>query len=266
MRRVQAFELNDQPWFPRALRDMITDSLDFSARTFGFYDAAVPVLARLLDEVAGDRIIDLCSGSGGPMLHLREAVTRLLQREVSLSLTDLYVHRAAAQRVAALGDPRVQYVTTAVDATRVPPELDGVRTLFTSFHHFAPDAARTILADAVRARAPIAIFEVTERTVPALLTSLGVPFGMLAITPFLRPRTITRFVLTYAIPVAPLANLWDGLVSCMRTYTPRELLDLAASTGDDFEWNAGRLPHARGGPPLTYLIGKPRDAAVHHRR
>ena len=169
MQRVHAFEFNDQPWFPRGLRDMITDSLDFSGRQFGFYDAAVPLLARLLDDVACDRIVDLCSGSAGPMLHLKGAIARARKRDVSLSLTDLYVNHAAVERVAALNDPRVRYVSTSVDATRVPDTLDGVRTLFTSFHHFAPDAARTILADAVRARAPIAIFEVTERSVPALL-------------------------------------------------------------------------------------------------
>ena len=81
---------------------------------------------------------------------------------------------------------------------------------------------------------------------------------MMAWTPFLRPRTLARYVFTYALPLAPLANLWDGLVSCMRTYSPDELLELASSTGDAFDWDAGRLPHARGGPKLTYLVGKPR--------
>jgi hypothetical protein len=261
MRRLQAFEFNEKPWFPRVLRDMITDSLDFSARQFGFYDAAVPKLARLLDDVACDRIVDLCSGSAGPMLHLREAIARACKRDVSVSLTDLYVNDAAAERVAKLENPHVRYVSMSVDATRVPEDLEGVRTLFTSFHHFAPDVARSILADAVRARAPIAIFEVTERTVPALLISLTVPFGMLAMTPFLRPRTLARYVFTYAVPLAPLANLWDGLVSCMRTYTPDELLELGSSTGDTFEWDAGRLAHARGGPTITYLVGKPRRSS-----
>jgi hypothetical protein len=50
-------------------------------------------------------------------------------------------------------------VATPVDATNVPADLDCVRTMFNGFHHFAPDAAGAILADAVAKRGAIAIVE-----------------------------------------------------------------------------------------------------------
>ena len=50
-----------------------------------------------------------------------------------------------------------------MSATAVPARLSGFRTMFTSFHHFKPEQAQAILADAVRNRCGIGIFEFTYR-------------------------------------------------------------------------------------------------------
>jgi hypothetical protein len=50
---------------------------------------------------------------------------------------------------------------------------------------------------------------------------------------------------------------FDGVVSCLRTYTPDELRELAKSVdgATGYDWTAG---HAGGGPiPMTYLVGTP---------
>ncbi len=46
---------------------------------------------------------------------------------------------------------------------KVPRELKGFRTMFTSFHHFPPEEARAILQNAVDAGEGIGIFEITRR-------------------------------------------------------------------------------------------------------
>jgi hypothetical protein len=68
----------------------------------------------------------------------------------------------------------------------------------------------------------------------------------------------SKILLTYLIPLIPLAVLWDGLVSCLRTRTPQELLALT-SRFPQYEWEAG---YARGAwlAPV-YLIGRPKGAA-----
>jgi len=43
----------------------------------------------------------------------------------------------------------------------VPAELKGLRTMFTSFHHFLPEEARAVLQNAVDAGEGIGIFEIT---------------------------------------------------------------------------------------------------------
>lgn len=167
MRRVHLFELEDQPWFPERFRDLITDSLQLGMIGGGFYDPVVPLLVRL--AAAGGALVDLCSGGTGPLLALRRAPA--LAR-VPITFTDRYPNQAAPHRVEALRDPRLRYHADAVDATTVPGELSGARTMFTAFHHFRPTAARQVLADAAARRVPIGIFEMTERTLASCLASL----------------------------------------------------------------------------------------------
>jgi hypothetical protein len=67
------------------------------------------------------------------------------------------------------------------------------------------------------------------------------------------------------IPLAPALFAWDGMVSALRTYTPRELRALAASVSQDgYEWESGRFevngPY--GKMPTTYLLGFPTPAVA----
>lgn len=80
---------------------------------------------------------------------------------------------------------------------------------------------------------------------------------MWLVTPFIRPFRWSRLLLTYLLPVIPTVAFIDGVVSCLRTYTPDELRELARSVdgATGYDWTAG---HAGGGPiPMTYLIGLP---------
>ena len=72
-----------------------------------------------------------------------------------------------------------------------------------------------------------------------------------------RPFRWSRLLLTYLFPVIPTVAFIDGVVSCLRTYTPDELRELARSVdgATGYDWTAG---HAGGGPiPMTYLVGTP---------
>jgi hypothetical protein len=143
-----------------------------------------------------------------------------------------------------------------VDATAVPKELSGFRTLFEAFHHFKPEQAQAILQDAVNCRAGIGIFEVTRRTVGTLLTTPMIPAAVYLLTPLIRPLTLSRMLLTYATPVAPAVIFWDSLVSNLRTYSEQELREMTSRlTGPEYTWEIGnyRFMHLT----VTYLIGHP---------
>jgi|SRR4051794_25500589 len=97
-------------------------------------------------------ILDLCSGAGGPMPSIvKELEKRGYQARVRL--TDLYPNTRTTSH------PSVVWLAEPVDATRVSPELAGVRTMFSAFHHFRPDAARAILKDAFDRGRAVCIFD-----------------------------------------------------------------------------------------------------------
>ena len=177
---------------------------------------------------------------------------------VEIYLTDLHQNVGASKRAQALSSGRIKRYPDAVNALRVPPELTGFRTLFTSFHHFKPAEARAILRDAVASRSGIGIFEGTQRQPIAMLGMLLTPLLVWLVTPWLRPFRWARLLWTYLLPVVPFVVLFDGLVSCWRTYTVAELTAFAAElSGSGYEWEVGEAQAKGLRAPVTYLIGYP---------
>ena len=240
------------------VRDLATDYLQFSLSFLGAHRVVEPTIRDLLLESNAGRIVDLCSGGSGPMVPLQEA----LQAEglaVRVTLTDRFPNLEAFEW-ARSKSTNIDFVAEPVDARAVPRELEGVRTIFNSFHHFRPQDARTVLRDAVAANQPIGIFEVPERSlhviVPVLLTVL--PF-VLVMTPFIRPFRWRRLFWTYLVPLVPLTCLWDGFVSHLRAYSVGELEELTREPGaESYEWKVGRLKISSTPAHVTYLVGYPR--------
>ncbi len=253
MRRVQLFEFLDQSWLPGRLREAATRYINAAHATTPFPALWAAILARILEQCRIDRIVDLGSGSGGPMeLVLVELAKRGQTPQVTL--TDLYPLPTASISSTA----SIHYWPEPVSAANVPRQLQGLRTLFLTFHHFAPPLARAVLRDAFSQRQAICIFEATSPTVPTVAASFLIPILVLLLTPFVRPIAMFQVIFTYLIPVIPLLAFWDGLVSQLRTYSMAELKDLTADfTAPDYEWECG-LIKAKGIPFKTsYLIGRP---------
>ena len=260
MNRLQLVEIEDLPWCPRFLRDAATDYLRFIFTLTHQYQPVGKLLKSMLRRHGRNRIIDLGSGSGGPWQSLADQVQLTGEHSVKIALTDKYP-RARDQAVVDRLDERLTYVSYSVDATNVPPRLAGIRTMFTAFHHFDPESARAVLRDAAQRREPIAIFEVTQRSAIAVGTVAISPALVLLFTPFIRPFTWSRLFFTYLLPALPLFVLFDGLVSCMRSYSPTELLRIAREADvEGFAWESGTLA-TRTPLPVTYLVGYPIDGA-----
>lgn len=256
MARLHLFELEDQEWFPTAWRNYGTDYLQFISNTAKMYKAVIPVIQKGIAAAGNDQIVDLASGGGGGLLWLNGEL-RKNNPNLKILLTDYFPNINAFKRTKKLAD-NFDYITTPVDAKNVPPNLKGLRTQFLSFHHFKPKDAKQILQNAVDAKSPIAIFEVTERSIPSILSTLFSPITVLLLTPFIKPFSFGRLFFTYLIPVIPPFIMFDGLVSCLRTYSVKEMNDLVndLENKDSFIWDIGK---AKTGPAaVSYLLGIPK--------
>jgi hypothetical protein len=259
LRRRQFVEIEDLDWCPRAVRDGGTDWLAFMANASGMFAGVAPKIRAAMNAVGTTTVLDLGSGGGGAWLTLERELAR--SGPVTVVLSDLYPNLAALGHARSRSGGRLQVHETAVDATNVPTHLRGVRTIFNAFHHFPPDTARRILADAVAKDCPIAIFEgAGRRAIGLVAMPLQLPL-LLLFTPFIRPFRSSRLALTYLVPLIPLLVLFDGTMSFLRLYLEDELRELVASTPghERFVWDVGTMKRGgvRAGP--MYFVGVPRQ-------
>jgi hypothetical protein len=254
MRRREWFELHDHRLFPGLLRDLVTDALEAIWNYTNSYRVIVPRLRAAMEDAGTHRIVDLCSGGGGPWIRLREQFATAEEFPVSVSLTDKYPNeRALTQAGAAAG---VEFYSAPVDARHIPADLDGFRTIFSTFHHFNPVAARAILSDAVMRHQGIAIFEAAKCSIRTAFATTAVPLLCLRVTPLIRPFRWSRIVWTYLLPVVPFTLFVDGVLSCLRAYSLEDLRELSDGlAGDAYQWEMGEEGGGRIG--ITYLIGRP---------
>jgi hypothetical protein len=258
MRRVHFIEIHDQPWFPASLRDQVTDALQFGLSLSKFYAPIVPLLQSELDSSGCRTIVDLCSGGGGPWLALSRKV-KGRSHPIRILLTDKYPNLGAYQNVSADSGNQIIFFPGPVDARKVPRELEGLRTMFTSFHHFPPSEARAILQNAVDAGQCIGVYEITRRAPSTITLMFPWVLMLFLLTPWIRPFRWSRLLWTYLIPVIPLVLMFDGVMSCLRTYRPDELKEIVGKlTAKDYEWEVGEHAGAIALMPITYLIGRPR--------
>jgi hypothetical protein len=199
----------------------------------------------------------MSSGGGGPWLGL----SRKLQADKQvfhILLTDKYPNLRAFQDIRAASENHIAFYPDSVDAMKVPDELQGFRTMFTSFHQFRPEEARAILQNAVDAGQGIGIFEITRRAPSTIALMFPWALMLFLFSPLIRPFRWSRLLCTYVLPIIPLVLLLDGVVSCLRTYRPPELREIIKKLyGNEYQWEAGEHSRACGYLPITYLIGYP---------
>jgi hypothetical protein len=257
MRRAQFIELNDEPWFPSSLRNNVTDALQFGLSLLKAYLPIAPLLLSTLDSTRSKSIVDLCSGGGGPWLDLSRQF-QLDSQGFHILLTDRYPNLQAFQKVGLASENHIAFYPDSVEAMKVPRELQGFRTIFTSFHHFPPKEARAVLQDAVDARQGIGIFEITRRSPSSIALMFPWALMLFIFTPLIRPFRWSRLLCTYVLPIIPFVLLFDGVVSCLRTYQTQELREMVKNlSGIEYEWKVGEHSRRLGIVPITYLVGRP---------
>jgi hypothetical protein len=256
--RFPLFEFEDQSWFPNVIRTGGTDYLRYLLIATGVYKPCIKLLNEALKQTSETKIVDLCSGGGGYIEQVYDQLKKIRSGNISFTLTDKFPNIEAYQHLKNKTNGKINFDTRSVDAASVPADLKGVRTMFSAIHHFQPAQVRSILQDSVDNRASIAIFDGGDRNVLGILGVLIIhPLAFLLFTPFFKPFKFSRLLFTYLIPLIPLYTIWDGCVSILRLYKPRDLLKIANEiSSGTYQWTAGKT-RSRFGLHASYLIGIP---------
>ncbi|MEM6895478.1 MAG: hypothetical protein AAF554_17405 [Bacteroidota bacterium] len=257
MGRIHLFEFEDQKWFPSFMRNYMTDFLQFLSNKTGLYDPIIPILVKGLQRSKTNVIIDLGSGGGGGLLSINETLLEQMP-EIMITMTDFYPNLSAFTKVHKAA-PNIDYIKTPVDARNVPKDLKGLRTQFLSLHHFTPKDAHAILQNAVESENAVAVFEAQERSVPSFLAMVFSPLTVLFTTPFIRPFSWGRILFTYLIPLVPVFVLWDGMVSCLRTYSIKEMKTMVKKLHqtETYDWEINKVKSGPG--MILYLLGTQKE-------
>jgi hypothetical protein len=258
--RVHAFEFNDEAWVPAPLRDTIVEALSRTLAWGGILRGLVGPFEEFLAASGATEVLDLCAGAGGPAEILATEMKRAGRTPPRFVLTDLYPRVEAWEAARAAHPDVIGFEPGPVDATRIAPELGRgrARVIINAFHHFRPEVARAILADAAEGSAGVFVSEGFGRNPLGFLNF--VPFGLpaLALAPILSRRDrLAKALVTWASPIAVVASAWDGFVSTLRVYEEDELRAMVAPLGDRFRWEFRTYAYPPAGTG-TVFFGVPR--------
>lgn len=256
--RIHLFEFEDLPWFPNSIREGGTDYLRYLLNAAGFYKPIIPIISQTLDEIGENKIIDLCSGGGGTNEQILKGLQKSSKENVSITLTDKFPNKNAYNHLKEKYNGLIDFKDFSVDATDVPKDLKGLRTMYSAIHHFRPETVKAILKNSVDNNSAICLFDGGDKNI---FTILGIilfhPIAFFVCTPFFKPFRFSRLFFTYIIPLIPLTTIWDGVVSILRLYSPNEFLRLSKEIGNNnFVWKSGRVKNKLG-MNVTYLVGYP---------
>ncbi|WP_437818880.1 hypothetical protein [Sorangium sp. So ce1078] len=257
--RLSLFEWNDSSWSPGPLRELIIESLSRTIRWGGMLRGLIAPFRRFLAASRATEVIELGAGAAGPSEVLIDELLRAGATPPRFVLTDLLPQPEAWAAAAARHPSFVAFEPSPVDATRIPQALaEGrARLMINAFHHFSPELARAILADAVRGSSGIFLSEGFERNPLGFLPMVPVGVAALAANPLLTRRSrAAKAWLTWATPLAAAASVWDGVVSTLRVYTEAELREMVAPLGDSFRWEYGTYEFPLWGKGY-YFFGVP---------
>lgn len=255
-RRLHLFEIHEQPWFPRSLRQLFQESLGLGLRTYKVYGSAREEFIAYLRRLRPAAILDLCTGSGTSAVELLESIRPSLPdaEHLTLHLSDLYPSPEILARYQDTHGASVRYLSEPVDIFRVPENVPRIWTMFTALHHFRPEEVRQLLLNAATRADGIAIFEGTSREWFSIITPALSFLPCMIMTAFvLRPFRLRNVLFSLFLPIIPFVMSFDGVVSGLRSYTTEELQQIVDGLDTPgFRWEVRTL---RKGVPVTYVFG-----------
>ncbi len=232
----------------------------FSPGRFRTFEPVVGVLTDALKRTASHRVLDLGSGRGGAWRELAHSLSDA-GFSVSVRLSDRRPPERESLALPLTHRVAVSYEPEPLAAPNVPTTIGGLRTCFNAFHHLDPGQASDLLARVAASGEGIVIVEVTNRNLASLAwNAVAVPLLVLLLAPFVGSWRVLAW--TYLGGFAlPLAMGWDGAVSCLRTYSADEVVELGRASAPGYTWTVGAERIGRLPVSVSWICGLPPGAS-----
>ena len=240
--RLHLFEFHDKYWCPQIFRNMMQEILLYLEKKWDSYELSYPLVKKVCQLVGTNQIIELCAGGFDGTLQKK---LEELNFPNKLTLTDLFPNISAWKKIAH-DNNNVHYIENSIDAINFSEELFGVKIIYTGFHHFKPSLARQFLQNIINKKDSICSFEMTVPSFMGIFGTLMSPLATLVWRPKCTRSSKKRFFWTYIVPVFLVLQLFDGLVSIMRTYRPKHAYKLINNlrNSNSYIWHVGFLSNS----------------------
>jgi hypothetical protein len=217
------FEFMDLDWLPKSFRNTLRDILECgNAKPFRpYYDWACKTILAEAKEMDAKYIVELGAGTA--------PLTRILAQQPDctavLQPCDLNPDRAVYDALKDSFPSRVEPVETAVDFSKKrdwPPNT--LLVLSATLHHLPNEDRKSALLAMSKSAERVLVLEPLRKNIPSVIFVFFsiVPAILIPILFVLRPGGLRRVFWCWIVPLAPLAFLWDGWISCIREWTTKE--------------------------------------------
>ncbi|KIW06192.1 uncharacterized protein PV09_02672 [Verruconis gallopava] len=178
-------------------------------------------------------------------------------------------------------DPPMSVISTSAKRSRTAEGFQSDSKIFRlyclSFHHFDDRLAKKVLESTMETADGFAIIELQDRFLSSFALMLG-HIPLIYVTSIFRYyRDIWMLILIYVLPIVPIINTFDGLVSCLRTRSFKEVMALIGTVPqergssrfekiafkDDWVFRSAYEIHSRPVGYMNWIAGHRRSDMMH---
>jgi hypothetical protein len=233
--RSHLVEVMDVEGLPGSLRMALRDILETcNSRPYrSYYDWLV---AEILAVAAAERVTNIVELGAGTAPLTRRLARASLPAGMRLTVADLNPDRAVYEDLERRFPSLVTPVYEPVDFG-VPRQWPAgtLLVLSATFHHLPHEVRLRVLRALEESKTPYVIAEALKHNAASFagcllgwLAGITAPLFMLQ-----RPGRARRLFWCWLVPVAPIAFMWDGLVSAWRCWSRAEWEDVVRALGGD---------------------------------
>jgi SAM-dependent methyltransferase len=218
------FEFMDQTWAPNSLRLTLREILEIAlAKPFRSYYAGVA--EKVQHAINGEEkvsVVELGAGTAPITQHLAKLSD--LPHDLELIACDLNPDHSTYEVLEKQYPGLVKTIREPVDFSKpLPFDEKSLLVLSATFHHIPPSRRQSVIREISQYHA--IIVEPISRSWSSVLLALLNWIPALWLPLRLRgcePGFLRRMFWCWILPAAPLAIVWDGIVSALRCWSVEE--------------------------------------------